>query len=368
MARGTSQACSYRSQELYFQQSQKLKETMRDYEDAQGLLYQEQPVHLDSDLVGPMLATFVHLQRKLRTAREEKQAAWDQRVNADVLRREAERQVTQLKRELSGTQDIAREAQETAREPEKNYHETQVLLRRAQNATPAVDDPADRVCIQSLEKQLRDADQQLRRLREERALNAADGQIAVNQDQVNEWLEALQIENKELHRNFAQMVVERDHARKEHVNLQMQTLRERAQWDTASNTLEVRCLQAEAEVVELREKVATLERRGAYSVSPSTASVTLGPYSHSVSSGAGSGLAAQASPQLGGGLGGLSMPQVPTPPSVGQIRTAHVLARLRAMDTEGAPQAPEASVVSTGAPSTTTNQGPTQAGSHPAPQ
>ncbi len=97
MARGTSQACSYRSQELYFQQSQKLKEAMRDFEDAQGPLCQEQPVHLDSDLVGPMLATFVHLQRELRTAREERQAAWDQRVNADVLRMEAERQVTQLK-------------------------------------------------------------------------------------------------------------------------------------------------------------------------------------------------------------------------------------------------------------------------------
>ena len=130
---------------------------MRDYEDGQGLLYQEQPVHLDRDLVGPMLATFVHLQRELRTARVERQAAWDRQVNADMLRREAEKEVAQLKRELSGTQDIAREAQETTREHEKNYHETQVLLRRAQNATPAVADPADRVRIQSLEKQLNDA-------------------------------------------------------------------------------------------------------------------------------------------------------------------------------------------------------------------
>ena len=215
---------------------------MRDYEDAQGLLYQEQPVHLDSDLIGPMLATFVHLQRELSTALEERQMAWDQRVNADMLYREAERQVTQLKHELAGTQDVAHEAQETAREHENNYHETQVLLRWAQNATLAAANPADRVCIQTLEKQLRDADQQLRRLREEHALNAADGQIAVNQDQVNERLEALQVENKELHKNFVQMVVECDRAGKDHVNLQMQTLQERAQWDTASNALEERCL------------------------------------------------------------------------------------------------------------------------------
>ncbi len=187
-----------------------------------------------------------------------------------------------------------------------------MLLRRAQNVTPAVADPADQVRIQSLEKQLKDADQQLRRLREERALNAADGQMAINQDQrtkVNERLEALRVENEELHKNFAQMVIERDRARKDHVNLRMQTLQERAQWDTASNALEVRCLRAEAEMVDLREKVATLERRGAYSVSPPTASATLGPYSHSVSSGAGSGLTAQASPQLQRGLGGLGVPR-----------------------------------------------------------
>ncbi len=95
---------------------------MRDYEDGQGLLYQEQPVHLDRDLVGPMLATFVHLQRELRAVREERQAAWDQQVNADMLHREAENQVTQLKFDLSGSRDATREAQETTRKQEKNYH------------------------------------------------------------------------------------------------------------------------------------------------------------------------------------------------------------------------------------------------------
>ena len=39
MARGTSQACSHRSQELYFRVSQVLKETIKDYEDQQGVQY-----------------------------------------------------------------------------------------------------------------------------------------------------------------------------------------------------------------------------------------------------------------------------------------------------------------------------------------
>ncbi len=284
-----------------------------------------------------------------------------------------------------------------------------MLLRQAQNAIPAAADPADRVRIQSLEKQLNDAGQQLRQLREERALNAADGQMAVRQDQANEQLEALQADNRELHRNFAQVVLERDRAQKEHVNLQMQTLQEKAVRDAASNALEVRCLRAEAEVVELREKVATLEGRGAYSVSPSTASANLGPYSHPVFSGAGSGLTAQASPQPGRGMSGLGVPQGLTPPSAGRGVRAHLaymalesanstpapspgtgsgLGALapgqylgvpdanaghapgcgEAMDTEGASQAPGASSVSTGAPSATTNQGPAPSGSHPAPQ
>ena len=77
MARGTSQTCSYRSQELYFQKFQKVKEAMRDFEDGQGLLYGEEPVHLDHDLVGLILATFEFLQRELGAAKEERQAAWD---------------------------------------------------------------------------------------------------------------------------------------------------------------------------------------------------------------------------------------------------------------------------------------------------
>ncbi len=108
-------------------------------------------------------------------------------------------------------------------------------------------------------------------------------------------------------------------------------------------------------------------------------------------------------------MSGLSLPQAPTPPSVGQGLVAH-LARAgigslnstptpspetgsglsalapgqrlgapaatagpaqrpeSAMDVEGAGHAPEASAVTTGASSTTTNQGPAQAGPHHLPQ
>ncbi len=61
LAQGTSQACSHRSQELYFRMIQMIKETVKDYEDEQGVQYGENAVHLDRDLVGTILATFVHL-------------------------------------------------------------------------------------------------------------------------------------------------------------------------------------------------------------------------------------------------------------------------------------------------------------------
>ena len=165
MARGTSQACSYRSQELYFQNFQVVKETIRGYEDAQGLQYHEKPVHLDRDLVGPILATFAHHQRELRVARDERQVAWDREVDAKVHRMENENQVAQLKRDLFKSQDAVREAQEQARRHEKAYHETLVLFKQAQTADPAAANQADQIRIQSLETQLNHANQQLRQLR-----------------------------------------------------------------------------------------------------------------------------------------------------------------------------------------------------------
>ncbi len=90
LARGTSQACSHRSQELYFRMIQTVKETIKGYEDEQGVQYCENTVHLDRDLVGTILATFVHLQRELQVARNSRQQAWDREVDARFQRKEAE--------------------------------------------------------------------------------------------------------------------------------------------------------------------------------------------------------------------------------------------------------------------------------------
>ncbi len=108
-----------------------VKETLRKYEDAQGLQYNERPVHLDRNLVGLILATFAHQQRELSAARDERQAAWDREVNANIHCSEAENQVSQLKHDLFKSQDTVHEAQETARGHEKAYNEILVLLRRA---------------------------------------------------------------------------------------------------------------------------------------------------------------------------------------------------------------------------------------------
>ncbi len=70
MARGTSQACSHCSQEVYFRVIQVVKEAIKNYEDEQGHQYGENAVHLDRDLVGPLIATFVHLQRELQVTRD----------------------------------------------------------------------------------------------------------------------------------------------------------------------------------------------------------------------------------------------------------------------------------------------------------
>ncbi len=191
---------------------QVVKKTIRKFEEEQGLQYRENPVHLDRALVGPILATFEHYQRELRTAREARQMAWDQEVDAKVHRREAENQVAQLKRYLEKAQDAVLEAQGTARGHEKAYHDTLVLLKQAQTTDLAAANSADQVRIQSLEMQLNDATQQLRQLHAECALNAADGQMAIQRSQANEQLEALHTDIAEAHKALADMAAERDSA------------------------------------------------------------------------------------------------------------------------------------------------------------
>ncbi len=96
------------------------------------------------------------------------------------------------------------------------------------------------------------------------------------------------------------------------MQLQLQSLSDKSALNADANALRARCLQAEAEVMKLKGKVDLLEQKGGYRESPTTASATLGPYSYPALGGLGSGLMAQASPQLGRGMSGLGLPQVPT--------------------------------------------------------
>ena len=59
-----------------------VKETIKNYEDEQGLQYRENAVHLDRALVGPIIATFAHYQRELCMVRESRQTVWDREVDA----------------------------------------------------------------------------------------------------------------------------------------------------------------------------------------------------------------------------------------------------------------------------------------------
>ena len=115
------------------------------------------------------------------------------------------------------------------------------------------------------------------------------------------------------------------------MQLQKELLTGKSKHSAAINALEVRCLTAESEAVELREKIATLERR-IYRVTPPTASATAGSHPHSASGGRGGALVAQVSPQpgrirgmpttraspsLGRGMSALAAMQLLTPPGTG---------------------------------------------------
>ena len=113
-----------------------VKETIKNYEDEQGLQYGENAVHLDRALMGPLIATFAHLQRELQVVRDSRQMAWDREVDAKIQRKEAEKREAQLKCDLRASQNEVLRAQETAREHERDYHETLVLLRQAHTRGP----------------------------------------------------------------------------------------------------------------------------------------------------------------------------------------------------------------------------------------
>ncbi len=93
--------------------------------------------------MGPIIATFAHLQRELQVTSDSRHLVRDHEVNAEVQRREAERQEAQLKCDLEASREKILEAQETSRGYERQYHDTLVLLKKAHTTNPATANTED---------------------------------------------------------------------------------------------------------------------------------------------------------------------------------------------------------------------------------
>ncbi len=68
--------------------------------------------------------------------------------------------------------------------------------------------------------------------------------------------------NAEAHKAIIRLAAKRDSVRKAYVQLQMQTLNDRAKLDAESTAFRVQCLQAEAEAMESKGKIDIMEQRG----------------------------------------------------------------------------------------------------------
>ncbi len=153
----------------------------------------------------------------------------------------------------------------------------------------------------------------------EHAPNAADRQMAVQQSQANEQLEALNTECDRLRVAVDKAVADRDHARRANVLLWMQSLQDKANSTTESNALRAQCMKAEAEVAKLQGENEIFKQMSEEQEDTTATSAALRPLSFPTLSRIERGLVTQASPQLGEGMRGLGMPRASPLPSVGHI-------------------------------------------------
>ncbi len=245
--------------------------------------------------------------------------AQDCAYDDEVHRRQAEGKVAKLKQKLFEAEQATIKAQETARQYEKNYHETRASLERVRTESQKAPGWADKVLIKSLEHQLNDANQQLAKLHVGHHPSATEGQLATQPSQANEQLEVLQIECNALHDAVTQEANEHNIARR-HVEM-LQTLNLRLQatllgGSSASapdSELQEWCAKAEAKVTALQKENDLLKEiiegqsmmfaaqdRATQEKEGSTAtSTSLRPLSFPALSGRESGLISQASPPLG---------------------------------------------------------------------
>ncbi len=121
--------------------------------------------------------------------------------------------------------------------------------------------------------------------------------MAVQHTQTNEQLEALHAENEKLHKAIRRVAGERDRTWQDNLQLQLQSLNDRAKLTTESNALQARCLQAEAEVAELKGRTEIMKQMSEHQGDTTATSAALRPLSFPALSGIGSGSATRASPR-----------------------------------------------------------------------
>ena len=126
-------------------------------------------------------------------------------------------------------------------------------LERTQAGNPTVCNRTDRALIGSLERQHNDATQQLNQLHAGHGLSAAEGQLAAQQSQTNEQLEALHKECEILCEGAAKVVAERDTVRRDNLKLRMASLTSKST-STSEPTWWDSSLAAKAKLVELQKE------------------------------------------------------------------------------------------------------------------
>ncbi len=168
---------------------------------------------MDEALTGVVLATVAKLQQLLTEAQGHRQKAFDGCQNAEILLNNERKEVARLNKELSKTEQLAKEAQHRTQQYEWQYTEAQDELKGARAGDFGAQRRADKVAMELLEHQLTDTRQQLQLLRESGNLGASQEQLAAQQTRANEQLVALQ------HEEAARMAAERNIARRKAANL-----------------------------------------------------------------------------------------------------------------------------------------------------
>ncbi len=231
-------------------------------------------------------------------------------------------EVTRLEQKLLEAKQITVEPQKKAQEQERQHREVHAELQRVRAGDQRAPGWAARAYVESLEHQLNDAQQQLDKLRAGYHPSAVEGQLATQETQINEQLEALEQECKILCEAAAQAVAEGDFAYRDAntfrmLNRRLQAAVPDSQPAGASDSeLQARCTRAEIKVAALQ--IEAQNRADQKKEEATDTSAAMMPLHFPALSGVKSGLVSQASPQLGKGLSLFSTPHASPLPGLGR--------------------------------------------------